>query len=104
MKGNMGNMMKQMQKMQKQMLKAQEELLAKEFTASVGGGMVTVTADGSRNVTGISINEEAVDPDDVEMLEDLVLAAMNDVMKQIETETEQTMGKFTKGLNMPGMF
>jgi len=104
MKGNMGNMMKQMQQMQKKMMKAQQELLAKEFQASVGGGMVTVVADGSRNILDIQINEEVVDPDDVDMLQDLVLAAVNDVMKQIEDETEQTMGKFTKGLNMPGMF
>lgn len=104
MKGNMGNMMKQMQQMQKKMMKAQQELLAKEFEASVGGGMVTVTADGSRNILDIQIQEEVVDPDDVEMLQDLVLAAVNEVMKQIEEETEQTMGKFTKGMNIPGMF
>jgi len=104
MKGNMGNMMKQMQQMQKKMMKAQQELLAKEFEASVGGGMVTVTADGSRNILDIQIQEEVVDPDDVEMLQDLVLSAVNDVMKQIEDETEQTMGKFTKGMNIPGMF
>src|SRR5690625_464387 len=104
MKGNMGNMMKQMQQMQKKMMKAQEELLVMEFEASAGGGVVTVKADGSRNITDVSIQEEVVDPDDVEMLEDLVLAAVNDVMKQIEDKTEATMGKFTKGMNMPGMF
>lgn len=102
--GNMGNMMKQMQKMQKKMLKAQEELLATEFTATSGGGMVTVVADGSRNILDIKIEPEAVDPDDVEMLQDLVLAAINDVMKQIEEKTEETMGQFTKGMNLPGMF
>ncbi len=102
--GNMGNMMKQMQKMQKKMMKAQEELLATEFEASSGGGMVTVKADGSRRILDIQINEEVVDPDDVEMLQDLILAAINDVMNQIEEKTEQTMGQFTKGLNMPGMF
>jgi len=104
MKGNMGNMMKQMQQMQKKMMKAQEELLAMEFEASAGGGVVTVKADGSRKIIDVDINEEVVDPDDVEMLEDLVLAAINDVMKQIEDKTEATMGKFTKGMNMPGMF
>ena len=98
MKGNMGNMMKQMQKMQKQMLKAQEELLAKEFTASVGGGMVTVTADGSRNVTGISINEEAVDPDDVEMLEDLILTCVNEALRKVDSAQADQLGKF----NIPG--
>jgi len=78
--GNMGNMMKQMQKMQKQMLKAQEELLETEFTASVGGGMVTVVALGNRQIQDVQINEAVVDPDDVEMLQDVVLAAVNDVM------------------------
>lgn len=102
--GNMGNMMKQMQKMQKKMMKAQEELLAMEFEASVGGGMVTVIADGSKKILDVQINEDVVDPDDVEMLQDLVLTAVNDVMKQIEDKTEATMGQFTKGLNMPGMF
>lgn len=102
--GNMGNMMKQMQQMQKKMMKAQEELLQMEFEASVGGGMVTVVADGSRKILDVQIQEEVVDPDDVEMIQDLVLTAVNDVMKQIEDKTEQTMGKFTKGMNLPGMF
>ena len=104
MKGNMGNMMKQMQQMQKKMMKAQEELLAKEFEASAGGGMVTVTADGSKRILDIEIAEEVVDPDDVEMLQDLIHTAVNDVLAQIEEKTNATMGKFTKGLNMPGMF
>src|SRR5690625_6920278 len=99
MKGNMGGMMKQMQKMQKDMEKAQNELLEMEFEASSGGGMVTVKASGSREIIDVEINEEVVDPEDVEMLQDLVLAATNDVMKQIEDKTEATMGKFTKGLN-----
>src|SRR5699024_11767721 len=100
MKGNMGNMMKQMQKMQKKMMKAQEELQVMEFEASAGGGVVKVTADGTRKITDVTIEEEAVDPDDVDMLEDLVLTAVNDVMKQIEDKTEATMGQFTKGMNM----
>ena len=104
MKGNMGNMMKQMQKMQKKMMKAQEELLAMEFEASAGGGMVTVVADGSKKILDIKIEEEVVDPEDVEMLQDLILAATNDVLTQIEDKTNETMGQFTKGLNMPGMF
>ena len=104
MKGNMNNMMKQMQKMQKKMVKAQEELVQMEFEASAGGGMVTVKADGNKKITDVVINEEVVDPDDVEMLQDLVLAAVNDVLKQIEDKTEETMGQFTKGMNMPGMF
>src|SRR5699024_400072 len=104
MKGNMGNMMKQMQKMQKKMMKAQEELQEMEFEASAGGGVVTVKANGSKQILAVNIEEEAVDPDDVEMLEDLVVAAVNDVLKQIDDRTEATMGQFTKGLNMPGMF
>lgn len=102
--GNMGNMMKQMQQMQKKMMKAQDELHAMSFEASVGGGMVTVTANGKKEITDVQINEEVVDPEDVEMLQDLILTAVNDVLAQIEEKTNNTMGKFTKGLNMPGMF
>jgi len=104
MKGNMNNMMKQMQKMQKKMAKAQEELAEMEFEASVGGGMVTVKANGSKQITEVNVNEEVVDPDDVEMLQDLMLEATNSVLKQIDDKTEETMGQFTKGMNMPGMF
>ncbi|HLQ97690.1 MAG TPA: YbaB/EbfC family nucleoid-associated protein [Candidatus Dormibacteraeota bacterium] len=102
--GNMGNMMKQMQQMQRKMLKAQDELHEMTFEASVGGGMVTVTANGKKEIVDVQINEEVVDPDDVEMLQDLILTAVNDVLAQIEEKTNATMGKFTKGLNMPGMF
>ncbi|NLI67342.1 MAG: YbaB/EbfC family nucleoid-associated protein [Bacilli bacterium] len=102
--GNMNNMMRQMQKMQKKMLEAQEELLKSEFEATSGGGMVTVKANGKREILDIQIDPEVVDPEDVEMLQDLILAALNDVMKQIEEKTEATMGQFTKGLNIPGMF
>lgn len=102
--GNMNNMMRQMQKMQKKMLEAQEELLNSEFEATSGGGMVTVKANGKREILDIQIDPEVVDPEDVEMLQDLILAALNDVMKQIEEKTEATMGQFTKGLNIPGMF
>jgi len=102
--GNMGNMMKQMQKMQKKMMVAQDELHEMNFEASAGGGMVTVTANGKKEITDVTIKEEVVDPDDVDMLQDLVLAATNDVLKQIEDKTNDTMGQFTKGLNMPGMF
>jgi len=102
--GNMGNMMKQMQQMQRKMLKAQDELHEMNFEASVGGGMVTVTANGKKEIIDVQINEEVVDPEDVEMLQDLILTAVNDVLAQIEEKTNATMGKFTKGLNMPGMF
>ena len=102
--GNMGGMMKQMQQMQKKMMKAQDELHEMSFEASAGGGMVTITANGKKEITDVQIKEDVVDPDDIDMLQDLILAATNDVLKQIEDKTNETMGKFTKGLNMPGMF
>jgi len=104
MKGNMNNMMKQMQKMQKKMAQAQDELHEMSFEASAGGGMVTIIANGKKEVTDIQIKEEVVDPDDIEMLQDLILAATNDVMNKIDEKTNNTMGQFTKGLNVPGMF
>ncbi|MEQ6378169.1 YbaB/EbfC family nucleoid-associated protein [Bacillaceae bacterium S4-13-58] len=102
--GNMNNMMKQMQKMQKKMTDAQEELYAMTFEATAGGGMVKVVANGKKEIVEIEIKEEVVDPDDVEMLQDLILAATNEVLTQVDTKTNDTMGQFTKGLNMPGMF
>ncbi|ALX49468.1 YbaB/EbfC family nucleoid-associated protein [Lentibacillus amyloliquefaciens] len=102
MKGNMNNMMKQMQKMQKKMTQAQEELYEMTFEASAGGGMVTVVANGKKEITDVQISEEVVDPDDVDMLQDLILTATNDVIKQIEDKTNDTMGEFTKGMNLPG--
>lgn len=98
--GNMNNMMKQMQKMQKKMMKAQEELYEMTFESSAGGGMVKVTANGKKEITDIAIDEEVVDPDDVEMLQDLIITATNDVLKQVDDRTNDTMGQFTKG--MPG--
>lgn len=104
MRGNMNQMMKQVKKMQQQMEKAQEELKEKTVEASAGGGMVTVTANGHKQILDIKINEEAVDPDDVEMLQDLVLAAVNDALKQVDDLVAKDMGKFTGGLNIPGLF
>ncbi|WP_261134759.1 YbaB/EbfC family nucleoid-associated protein [Bacillus sp. Marseille-Q3570] len=104
MKGNMNNMMKQMQKMQKQMMKAQEELKDKTVDGTAGGGMVTVTANGHKEILDVVIKEEAVDPDDVEMLQDLILAATNDVLKKVDEVVNKDMGQFTKGMNLPGMF
>ncbi|MYL50648.1 YbaB/EbfC family nucleoid-associated protein [Halobacillus litoralis] len=98
--GNMNNMMKQMQKMQKKMMKAQEELYEMTFESSAGGGMVKVTANGKKEITDVEIDEEVVDPDDVEMLQDLIITATNDVLKQVDDKTNDTMGQFTKG--MPG--
>lgn len=101
--GNMQNLMKQAQQMQKQMQQAQEELETKRFEGTAGG-VVTVQVNGKKELLNISIKPEAVDPDDVEMLEDLVLAAVNNAMKQADAETESKMGKLTGGMNIPGMF
>ncbi|MBO8178788.1 YbaB/EbfC family nucleoid-associated protein [Aeribacillus pallidus] len=102
--GNMQNMMKQMQKMQKKMQQAQEELGEQKVEGTAGGGMVTVVVSGHKEVLEVKINEEVVDPDDIEMLQDLVLAATNDALKKADELTAKTMGQFTKGLNLPGMF
>lgn len=100
--GNMNGMMKQMQKMQKEMAKAQAEIEASEFSGTAGGGMVTVKISGKRKVLEVIIKEDVVDPEDIEMLQDLVLAAINDALNQVEETTSQKMGKFTQGMNLPG--
>ncbi|GAA0290671.1 hypothetical protein GGQ92_002225 [Gracilibacillus halotolerans] len=100
--GNMNKMMKQMQKMQKDMMKAQSELEEMAFEATAGGGMVKVVANGKKEITDVEIKEEVVDPDDIEMLQDLILAATNEVLKEVDEKTNDVMGKFTKGLNLPG--
>ncbi len=99
--GNMQNMMKQMQKMQKKMAEAQEQLGEEKIEGTAGGGMVTVVVTGHKEVVDVIIKPEAVDPDDVEMLQDLVLAAVNDALKKAEELTNNTMGQFTKGMNLP---
>lgn len=102
--GNMQNMMKQMQKMQKKMAEAQEELGEKKIEGTAGGGMVTVVVTGHKEIVDVLIKPEVVDPDDIEMLQDLVLAATNDALKKADELTNQTMGQFTKGMNIPGLF
>ncbi len=102
--GNMQKMMKQMQKMQKDMAKAQEELAEKTVEGTAGGGMVTVVVNGQKEIVEVNIKEEVVDPEDIEMLQDLVLAATNDALKKMDDLTNETMGQFTKGMNLPGMF
>jgi nucleoid-associated protein EbfC len=102
--GNMQNMMKQMQKMQKKMAEAQEELGEKRIEGTAGGGMVTVIVSGHKQILEVNIKEEVVDPEDIEMLQDLVLAATNDALKKADDLTNDTMGQFTKGMNLPGMF
>lgn len=101
--GNMNNMMKQMQKMQKKMMQAQEELHEMTFEATAGGGAVKVVANGKKEITDVVIQEEVIDPDDVEMLQDLIISATNEVLKQVDEKSNQTMGQFTKGLP-GGMF
>ena len=98
MPGNMNNLMKQAQKMQKQMEESQKELEEKEFTASAGGGAVEVKVNGRWEVLQVKLAEEAVDPDDVEMLEDLIMVAVNDALRQVDESTAAAMSRFTGGL------
>ncbi|MDT2263122.1 YbaB/EbfC family nucleoid-associated protein [Paenibacillus larvae] len=101
---NMNQMMKQVKKMQQQMVKVQEELANKTVEGTAGGGVVTVTANGHKKITNIVIQPEAVDPEDVEMLRDLVLAAVNDALSKADELAAKDMGKFTGGMNLPGLF
>ncbi|MGN9166156.1 YbaB/EbfC family nucleoid-associated protein [Tissierellaceae bacterium HCP3S3_D8] len=103
MGGNMGNMMKQMQKMQKQMEDMQKELEEKEVEASAGGGAVTATANGKKEIINIKIDESVIDPEDVDMLQDLVLAAVNEALRKAEDMVSSEMKKITGGLNIPGL-
>jgi nucleoid-associated protein EbfC len=101
---NMNQMMKQVKKMQEQMMKAQEELGSKTIDGSAGGGVVTVTVNGHKKLTNIVIKPEAVDPEDVEMLQDLILTAVNDAITKADELANQDMGKFTGGMKIPGLF
>lgn len=96
-------MMKQAQKLQKKMLKTQEELAKKTVEASAGGGMVKVIANGGQKIESIVLEKEVVDPEDIEMLQDLVMAAVNDALKKSQDMVSAEMGKLTGGLNIPGM-
>jgi DNA-binding YbaB/EbfC family protein len=98
MPGNMSNLMKQAQKMQKQMEEAQAKLDELEVTAAAGGGAVEVTVTGKREVTKVKLSQEVVDPDDVEMLEDLIMAATNEALRKVEDASQQSMNKITGGL------
>lgn len=98
MPGNMNNLMKQAQKMQKQMEENQKALEEQEFTATAGGGAVEVTVTGKKEVTKVKLAEEVVDSDDVEMLEDLIMAATNEALRKMEAETQAVMSKLTGGL------
>ncbi len=102
--GNMNNIMKQAQKFQKQLEDMQNELENKEFSATVGGGAVTAVVTGKKQIVDIKLKPEVVDPDDIEMLQDLILTACNEALKRAEEETAAEMKKLTGGLNIPGMF
>ncbi len=100
---NMGNMMKQAQQMQKKMGQVQEDLAKRVVEGSAGGGMVNVQVSGKQELLNIKIDKEVVDPDDVTMLEDLILAAVNQGMKNASELAEKEMGKVTGGMNIPGL-
>ena len=101
---NQATMMKQAQKMQQEMLRMQEEMENKTFTATSGGGMVTATVNGKHEVLDVKINPEAVDPDDVEMLQDMVIAAVNEAMRAADVDSANNMSRLTGGLNLGGLF
>ena len=99
----MGNLMKQAQQFQAKMAKMQEELGEKTIEASAGGGMVTVVANGRQEIISISIETEVIDPEDAEMLQDLILAAVNDALSRAKNMMNEEMGKLTQGLNLPNV-
>ena len=98
MSGNMNNLMKQAQRMQRQMEETTKELEEKEYSASAGGGAVTVTVSGKKEVLSVKLAEEVVDPDDIDMLQDLIVAATNEALRKMEEESQAAMSKLTGGL------
>ena len=104
MPGNMNQILKQAQKMQSDMQKMQEEWESKELETSVGGGAVTVKVNGKKEVVDIQIKPEVVDPDDIEMLQDLVLSAVNEALRSVDDMQSSQMNKLTGGMNIPGLF
>ena len=103
MPGSMQGMIKQAQKMQEEITKKQAEIDEMDFTASVGGGAVEVVMSGKKELKSITIKPEVVDPEDVEMLQDLVISAVNEVLRAVESKTSDEMDKITNGLNIPGL-
>ena len=101
---NQAAMIKQAQKMQQDMLRMQEEMENKTYTAAAGGGMVKATVNGKHQLMALEIKEEAVDPDDVEMLQDLVSAAVNEAIREADTDSANNMSRLTGGLNLGGLF
>lgn len=103
MNGNFQKMMKQAQKLQRQMMEAQEALAEERVEGTAGGGMVKVIADGQQNVLQVTIDPQVVDPEDVEMLQDLVLAAVSDALRKSRELAEERLGAFTRGMKIPGL-
>ena len=101
---NQAAMMKQAQKMQQELMRMQEEQENKTYTATAGGGMVSASVNGKHELTNLEINPEAVDPDDVEMLQDMVIAAVNEAMRAADTDAANNMSRLTGGLNLGGLF
>ena len=101
MGGNMNNMIRQAQKMQQDMMKAQEELESKTYEAGAGGGVVTATVSGKKELVSVAIDPEAVDPDDVEMLQYLIVAAVNEALRKANEDAASQMSRLTGGLNLP---
>ena len=101
---NQAAMMKQAQKMQQDMLRMQEEMKAKTYTAAAGGGMVAATVNGKHELVNLEVNPEAVDPDDVEMLQDMIIAAVNEAMRAADAEAANNMSRMAGGLNLGGLF
>jgi len=101
---NMQQLMKQAQKMQKQMAEMQEDLAAKSLEVSAGGGAIKVTINGEKQITDLVISPDVIDPDDVEMLQDLVISAVNEAIRQMDESVNSQMSKITGGMNMPGLF
>ncbi len=101
---NQAAMMKQVQKMQQDMLRMQEEMERKTYTATTGGGMVKAEVNGKHEIVSLQINPEAVDPDDVDMLQDMVIAAVNEAMRAAESDAASSMSQMTGGLNLGGLF
>ena len=103
MPGNMNNMLKQAQRMQRQIEEQQKELETKEFTAKAGGGAVEVTVTGKKEMVSIKLSPEAVDPDDIETLQDMIVAATNEALKQTNQASEDSLGKMSGGMNLGGL-
>lgn len=101
---NLNNLMKQAQKMQEEMEKAKKEIEEKSYSASVGGGMVKVTCKGTKEITEVIIDPEALDPEEADMVQDMIMSAVNEVLRQIDDEMQNSMGKFSGGMGLPDMF